>query len=200
MSDLILDNSSQKILDTAKTLFWKYGIKRVSVEEICTEAGISKMTFYRKFKNKGELVINLLTLIYEQGIADYMEIMERDIPFPEKVNAIVLLKHQASQDLSQEFMKEVYQSEDAKLKSLMATYVEKSQRQTRQDFTKAQQEGWIRSDLKMDSIFYLLGVIQEKIFDQAFLALHDNLHDAIMELTNFFFYGVLNQTKAGGEN
>ena len=187
--------SAQKILEKAKMLFWKYGIKRVTVEEICAEAGVSKMTFYRQFKNKHELVMSLLTTIYDQGMADYREIMQRDISFPEKVKAIVLLKHQSSQNLSAEFMSDLYQSDDAELQALMANYAEKSHLQTRKDFLVAQQEGWIRSDLKMDSIFYLLGVIQEKLFDPAYVALHENPHDAIMELTNFFFYGVLSSSK-----
>jgi len=183
MPEEIRSTSAQKILDTAKMLFWKYGIKRVTVEEICAEAGVSKMTFYRQFKNKHELVMSLLTAIYDQGMADYQEVMQRDIPFPEKVKAIVLLKHQSSKDLSAEFMNDLYQSDDADLKALMAHYAEKSHLQTRKDFLAAQQEGWIRPDLKMDSIFYLLGVIQEKLFDPAYVALHDNPHDAIMELT-----------------
>jgi AcrR family transcriptional regulator len=191
--------SAQKILDTAKNLFWKYGIKRVTVEEICAEAGVSKMTFYRKFKNKHELVMSLLTTIYERGMADYQEIMQRDIPFPEKVKAIVLLKHQSSQNLSAEFMNDLYQSDDAQLQALMANYAARSQQQTRKDFLAAQQDGWIRADLKMDSIFYLLSVIQEKLFDPAYAALHENPHDAIMELTNFFFYGVLSSSKTEGE-
>jgi len=36
-----------QIIDTSKKLFWKYGIKRVTIEEICREAGVSKMTFYK---------------------------------------------------------------------------------------------------------------------------------------------------------
>ena len=191
--------SAQKILEKAKMLFWKYGIKRVTVEEICAEAGVSKMTFYRQFKNKHELVMSLLTTIYDQGMADYREIMQRDISFPEKVKAIVLLKHQSSQNLSAEFMSDLYQSDDAELQALMTNYAEKSHLQTRKDFLAAQQEGWIRSDLKMDSIFFLLALIQEKLFDPAYLALHENPHDAIMELTNFFFYGVLSSSKSASE-
>ncbi len=32
------------ILSTGKDLFWKFGFRRVTIEEICKEAGISKMT------------------------------------------------------------------------------------------------------------------------------------------------------------
>ena len=48
-------SKSLDILNTARQLFWKHGIRRVSVEEVCREAGVSKMTFYRSFPNKIEL-------------------------------------------------------------------------------------------------------------------------------------------------
>ncbi len=44
-----------QIVEIASELFRKYGVKRVTVEEICTTAQISKMTFYKYFANKKEL-------------------------------------------------------------------------------------------------------------------------------------------------
>ncbi|MBL0024612.1 MAG: helix-turn-helix transcriptional regulator [Saprospiraceae bacterium] len=45
-----------KIITTAKKLFWKHGSSRVTIEELCREAGVSKMTFYRHFNNKNEII------------------------------------------------------------------------------------------------------------------------------------------------
>ena len=38
----------QDIVATAKTLFWKHGIKRVTIEELCKEASASKMNIIQK--------------------------------------------------------------------------------------------------------------------------------------------------------
>ncbi|MBE9509365.1 MAG: TetR family transcriptional regulator, partial [Bacteroidetes bacterium] len=36
-----IDNQKfQQIITTAKELFWKFGIKRVTIEEICQEANV----------------------------------------------------------------------------------------------------------------------------------------------------------------
>ena len=40
---------SKLIVETATDLFMRYGVKRVTVEEICQTAKISKMTFYKYF-------------------------------------------------------------------------------------------------------------------------------------------------------
>jgi AcrR family transcriptional regulator len=42
----------QDILDSARSLFWKHGIRRITIEEICEKAGVSKMTCYKYFSNK----------------------------------------------------------------------------------------------------------------------------------------------------
>ena len=60
------------------------------------------------------------------------------------------------------------------------------------DFTQAQKEGWIRKDLSMNFVMYMLEDIQAKASDPRFLELHKgNVQEAIMEMTKFFFYGVI---------
>ena len=66
MIDSKKSKSFISIQKSAKTLFWKYGMARVTVEEICREAGVSKMTFYRNFKNKNEVAKQVLIHLAEK--------------------------------------------------------------------------------------------------------------------------------------
>ncbi len=91
----------QAILKTAQTLFWKHGIKRVSVQEICKTAGTSKMTFYKFFDNKIALAKTILDLIYQKEWEEYIAIMEEDIPYPEKVKKTILAGSKQSQKFSE---------------------------------------------------------------------------------------------------
>ena len=50
----------EKILKTASDLFLKYGLRSVTIDDICNELHISKKTFYAHFKQKEELVESLL--------------------------------------------------------------------------------------------------------------------------------------------
>jgi len=45
-----------RIFETACQLFYKHGIRDVGVDTIATEAGTNKMSFYRSFASKDELV------------------------------------------------------------------------------------------------------------------------------------------------
>lgn len=59
-----------KILKIAGELFFKFGIRSVSIDDICNELRISKKTFYTIFKQKDELVVELLSAIRERQEKD----------------------------------------------------------------------------------------------------------------------------------
>jgi AcrR family transcriptional regulator len=54
------EETRARILEAAIKLFSKYGYNAASVDDICTEAGVSKGAFYHHFKTKQALFIALL--------------------------------------------------------------------------------------------------------------------------------------------
>lgn len=52
----------EKILKTALTLFFKFGIKHVTMDDIAKELGMSKKTIYHFYKEKDDLVNQLCEL------------------------------------------------------------------------------------------------------------------------------------------
>ena len=61
----------QNILDAATALFFRYGVKRTSMNDIAQEAGISRQTLYNAYRNKDEV---LCALIRHFGEAAHLEI------------------------------------------------------------------------------------------------------------------------------
>src|ERR1700722_16240126 len=43
------------ILDTARTVFETYGVRRANIEDVAARAGVSRSTIYRRFPNKDDL-------------------------------------------------------------------------------------------------------------------------------------------------
>ena len=62
-----------------------------------------------------------------------------------------------------------------------------------QDYKKAQDEGWIRKDLKIEFIFYFSNKMSDFLSDPKLLAMYDSMQDLIMEVANLFFYGIFPQ-------
>lgn len=55
-----MENAQKQILKKSGEMFFKLGIRSVSIDDICHELGISKKTFYVYFASKDELVAQLL--------------------------------------------------------------------------------------------------------------------------------------------
>lgn len=51
---------AERLSDTAKELFYKHGIRAVGVDEIVSEAGVTKPSLYRSFASKDELITSCL--------------------------------------------------------------------------------------------------------------------------------------------
>ncbi len=56
-----MNSTEQKILTAAHSLFFRFGFKKTSVDEIAAEAGVGKGTIYNYFANKEELFLKLAT-------------------------------------------------------------------------------------------------------------------------------------------
>jgi AcrR family transcriptional regulator len=66
------ENTQKQILKKSGEMFFKLGIRSVSIDDICHELGISKKTFYVYFASKDELVAQLLHVSIDE-MANKME-------------------------------------------------------------------------------------------------------------------------------
>ena len=195
MEDFKDNKKFQNIVNTAKELFWKYGIKRVSIEEICTETPVSKMTFYKFFKNKEVLAEYLLKEVLDGWHHEYRWIMKQDLSFTDKIKKVIALEQSASSDMSEEFIGDIYNNEFTELQKLIDSERDKYHSEIVQDMIKAQKQGEIRADIKPEFILYLLEDIGSKVMDEKLSELYGSKQALIMELTNYFFYGIMNGEK-----
>ena len=180
-----------QILRTAKILFMQFGFKRVSVEEICRTANVSKMTFYKYFANKTELIKALIEKMMTESIDNYHQIMARDVPYPEKVKSIIDMKLKISEGMGVRFFEEYLNYPDSEIRDFINEKTWAGIAQLLDDFYKARAEGNIRANLKPEFIIYFLNKLIEMAGDQQLIQLYDSPNDVTAELINFFFYGIL---------
>jgi len=181
----------QQIITTAHDLFFRFGLKRVSIEEICNTANVSKMTFYKHFKNKNDLLKFLMGEIYDQAFKQYYEIMDQDIPYAKKTEQVIHWKLTNQENMSHEFIKEYLNSSDPEIKSYFLQKQKQILNEIINDYKKAQKNGNIRPNIKPDFIFYILTKLIEIYKDENLLKMYDTPKDLTEEVINFFFYGIL---------
>ena len=188
------------IVNTGRKLFWKHGMSRVSVEEICREAKVSKMTFYRFFSNKVELGKTIIDNIMDESVEKYRSLMQQDIPFEEKIRQQLLLKFEGTKEISAEFVRDIYSNKKLGLHLHWQKRADEFAKEIRNDYAKAQKEGHIRKDLNLDFMFYFSYKSTDLLTDPNLLKMYDNMQDLIMEYANLFFYGIFSHKNEKDES
>lgn len=59
----------QRILDVACRLFYQDGVRATGIDRIIAESGVAKMSFYRNFPSKADLVAAYLTARHDRWMA-----------------------------------------------------------------------------------------------------------------------------------
>lgn len=190
MNEFISNQKYIDILKTGKDLFWKYGIKRVTVEEICKEAGVSKMTFYKFFPNKIEFAKVIWEKVMTDSLSKFKNTVNSDIEFQDKVKEMFSIKLQATEDISLEFIKDIYKLPELGLQNKTEEYGKQSLQIFVNFLKESQKTGLIRKDIKIEFIIYYFNQMSQMFDDANLVANYKHPHDLIMESMNFMFYGL----------
>lgn len=81
--------AAKRVLEAAKDLFYRQGIRATGVEEVCRVAGTTKMSLYRAFPSKDALVEAIL---HEDCAAEelwYGPVLRGEMPAPERPMAFL---------------------------------------------------------------------------------------------------------------
>lgn len=171
-----------QIVETAENLFIHHGIKRISVEEICRRARVSKMTFYRYFGNKIELIKHLWNKWVEEIFAKLDEINALDIPFPEKIELMFEWRQQLTAKVSVEFIEEIIPIE---------VDLERAKHRFLDFIINAQKKGEIRPEIRPEFFAAVMDKLYEMAGDETLIRNYPSFMDFRKELKDFFWNGIL---------
>ena len=153
-----MEQQKEIIVQLAFERFKQYGIKSVSIDDICRELGISKKTFYVYFKQKEDLIIETLNLMHEDHMAkgrkamqgrSTLECLRQLVEIPTQIGDI----HREppfAYDL-QKYYPAIYNEHIAFVRKQTRTFIRKHLQQ-------GIQEGIYRKDLdvEMCSVFFVM--------------------------------------------
>jgi AcrR family transcriptional regulator len=189
-----MSKTSQKysdIINKARELFWKHGFRRVSIEEICRKANVSKMTYYKYFPNKTELAKTIFNDVVEAGENRFREIIQSNGSPAAKVKEILLMKLESTNDISPEFMQDFYTGSNPEL----SAFVEERTRQAwdllKNDYIKAQEKGIFRTDFNPELFIKVQYKLAELMEDESVTSMYSSRQELIMEFANLMIYGII---------
>jgi len=179
-----------QIMDTGKEFFWKFGFKRVTIEEICKAAGVSKMTFYKFFPNKLELAKTILDAVFGEVILKIRQLSKEHESPAITLKKILLLKSEGTRGISEEFIKDLYANPEAGLKSYLEAKTTEMFAEIVVLYETGKKDGWIRKDLNIPFFLILTGKIIPLLSEDEMLHYFSSSQELIMEITNLFVYGI----------
>ncbi len=178
------------IVETAKDLFWKFGFRKVTVDEICLKAEISKMTFYRHFTNKTELAKFIIKLVIDKGMDDFRNIMNSDYSTDERMKRIIRLKMEGVKEISREFIEDLYTDKNSQLQQYMIQKSEEAWNGFIKEFRDAQDRGVFRKGFKPELLLALSRQMLNILEDDKIMSIYSSPQELIMELTTLTAYGI----------
>jgi len=178
------------IINAAKVLFWKYGFRRVTIDEICKEAKTSKMTFYKYFPNKLEVARAVFDKVADEGLVRFREIFTKNSTPSVKMKNILQLKLEGTDNISSEFLNDFYNNPELGLTPHIEAKTNILWKETLELFKSGQKEGWIRADMNVEFMFRFMQKSTPLLTDNEALKLFNSPQELIMELANMFVYGI----------
>jgi AcrR family transcriptional regulator len=170
------------ILQSGETLFIKHGMRRVTVEEICRQAGVSKPTFYKYFENKAALARRIDELWIEEALQQIDEIEKAEIPFPEKMKQVLAMKQDLAGRPGPEFLNDLIQLDidlSHAYKRVMLFLVE------------GQKSGNVRADISPELLMASFEILNNMQYDTRIRNLYVDAKTLAGDIFKLFNYGAL---------
>lgn len=186
-----MSKTKDKIYQAAKELIWKNGINNTNVADICKEAGVSKMTFYRKYENKYELLKQIINDNYERFNVQYLNIFQKDIPFNEKIMELIYAHSELLHGISENYLDDLLNQDNEELRKFFESTAKDHNDLVMQHIVREQKKGNIREDVSIDFLNFFRNHIFSLIFNRELQKIYPDTDELILQLTKMFYFGAV---------
>jgi AcrR family transcriptional regulator len=177
-----MSRKRDQLIQTGEALFVKHGMRRVTVEEICRQAGVSKPTFYKYFENKAALARRIDELWIEEALHRIDGIEGAEVPFPEKMRQILAVKQEFAARPGPEFLEDLIGLEIDLSHAL---------RRVMRFLVQGQQRGDIRADVRPELLMAAFDVLNSMQYDARIRDLYEDAETLAADVFKLFYYGAL---------
>lgn len=192
MSEIKRNKKFNDIYSAARKLFWKYGIKRVTVEDICIKANVSRMTFYKYFPNKTELFLTIMKDLFKKITEKFDELISKNEPFTQKLKALIQMKYEMANEFSLEMVQEIYNSDIKEINEFFQQMISANLQRTVEFIEMGKKEGAIKKELPTEFIMYQLDFIYKQMQDENLYKMFKDTKELTQSILDIFFYGIIN--------
>jgi AcrR family transcriptional regulator len=118
-----LTDTRETILDATDRLMQRYGFRKMTMDDIAREAGISKRTIYTYFPSKEEVGLSSIARVVSFAQRQMREAAAKDAAFAERLRKMLMVRVMARVESVREYL----ESLDGLFEAVRPTYMERRQ-------------------------------------------------------------------------
>ena len=176
------------VLAVAYEVFQRMGYKQAKIRDIALEAGISRTTLYRYFRNKQEMVDLLLSRQEDYALRSLEYLHDDSIIIAEKLNRMLELKFKVVSEWGSLLIKDLMGDDyfQERIHEIQANMAEEFI-----EWLRLEQEGGnINKAYEPEFIFALMTKLEYLIMDEDLQEFYPDMADLIVILLNITLDGV----------
>lgn len=143
-----------RIISKAGDLFFMYGIKSVSMDELASSLGISKRTIYENFKDKEDILNSLLIKLRDERNEAFKEYLTDDYNVVEVFLKVIEIQTQMPVS-NAKFFQDIYKYYP-RIAKMMKKNMEKNNIFLQEFLQKGISQGYIREELNVKIAAFLV--------------------------------------------
>ncbi len=182
-----------KIILAAKSLFTRtHDVKRVSIEAIAAEAGVSPTTIYNHFGDRETLIFEIIKDLTSQNLERNRALIRSDLPFPQKLAGIISGKMAIAEKMNSEIIEKLI-SQDKKIVPFVdEIFEQKIKPLWKEMLADGKKQGYIEPAINDDALLAYLDIIQTGLRAKPdFMKQFPSNLDFIEQLARLFYFGFL---------
>ncbi|WP_309118549.1 TetR/AcrR family transcriptional regulator [Paenibacillus sp.] len=190
------EKKKEQIMRATFDLISKFGIEKTSIAEIAKLANVSPVSIYNYFGSKEELVRMTLIDLMNQSMNKYEELLEKAIPFQEKLELFLRGRGEMAERMSMDLVQ--IGSEPAVREYIEAFYKERTIPFFKKLIQIGKQEGCIDPNLSIDAVLFYIQMFKEALARPGFIA--QSSPTLLQDIDRLFYYGLIGRTGTGSDD
>jgi AcrR family transcriptional regulator len=183
--------TKHQILTKAESLFMRYGIKSVTMDDLAREMGMSKKTLYQYVSNKADLIENIFQLKIEEEQKMMAQYKQDSINAIDEVLKIARHVIRELRQFSPTVMYDLQKYYRATYRQMEAYHSRHIIKVIRENVERGIQEGIYRSNLSPDIVSKLYVAKSSLVADQELFPLQQyNIEQLFKEHIIYHIYGI----------
>jgi AcrR family transcriptional regulator len=183
-----------RILFKGTQLFFRYGVKSVTMDAIAAELGISKKTIYQHFPDKDSLVIQVLECFIAEDLKKWEELDAKYSNVIEKMfKSFEMLKDMLA-DMNPRILYEIQKYFPEAFQKFIQYKEEITIKKIQLDFSRGIEEGYFRSDIDVEFLARLRMAEVDLAFNPDFYPNNKlSLFETQLVFSDIFMRGIMTE-------